>query len=132
MIYRIFAKIFLRYIISSLSSSVLDILLFHFICMALKEMRLVFYVAAATVIARIVSATYNYLVNYHFVFNSEKSRSVSFARYAILAIVQMSLSAVLVSVGVLLLPFVPEVLVKIAVDTALFFISYKVQQMYVF
>ena len=44
----------------------------------------------------------------------------------------MALSAGLVTGGTLLLSFVPEVIVKIIVDTALFFVSYHIQQRYVF
>ena len=44
----------------------------------------------------------------------------------------MSLSALLVTGGCGLLPAVPEVAVKIVVDGCLFFISYAIQQKYVF
>jgi hypothetical protein len=44
----------------------------------------------------------------------------------------MSLSALLVTMGCSLLPAAPEVAVKAVVDLVLFFISYKVQQKYIF
>ena len=44
----------------------------------------------------------------------------------------MSLSALLVTGGVLLLPALPEVLIKVVVDTCLFLISYYIQRKYVF
>lgn len=131
-IYKILGKQFLRYIISSLSSSVIDIVLFAVFCAGLKGVFPVVYVAAATVLARVISATYNYLVNYKLVFTSEKKHTVSGVKYVVLAICQMVLSAGLVTLGTWALQFVPEVVVKIVVDTLLFFVSYFIQQKYVF
>lgn len=130
-IYRIFGKRFLRYIFSSLSSSIIDLLLFTLFCMLLKS-ESASYVIFATVFARIISAVYNYFINYKLVFNSRKSICFSSIKYVVLAIVQMSLSAILVSGGVAFIPIVPEVVIKTIVDTCLFFISYKIQQKLVF
>lgn len=131
-IYKLLGKQFLRYIISSLSSSVIDIALFAVFCAVLKNLFPVVYVAVATVLARIISATYNYLINYKLVFTSEKKHAVSGVKYIILAICQMALSAGLVTLGTWALQFIPEVVVKIVIDTLLFFVSYHIQQKYVF
>lgn len=131
-IYRIFGAMFLRYIFSAVSSFVLDLLLFTLLCSALRGQGGTFYITAATVIARIVSAVYNYLVNYRFVFQSQKSRGQTAVRYASLACVQMFASALLVTGGVLILHGAPETLIKVVVDTFLFFISYYVQRTLVF
>lgn len=131
-IYKLLGKQFLRYIISSISSSVIDIALFAVFCAGLKNLFPVVYVAVATVLARVISATYNYLINYKLVFTSEKKHAVSSVKYIILAICQMALSAGLVTLGTWALHFIPEVVVKIVVDTLLFFVSYHVQQKYVF
>ena len=58
--------------------------------------------------------------------------TVSGLKFFLLAVVQMSLSALLVTAGCALLPFLPEVAVKAFVDCVLFFISYTVQQKYIF
>jgi hypothetical protein len=44
----------------------------------------------------------------------------------------MSASALLVTGGVLLLPGFPETLIKVVVDTVLFFISYYLQRKLIF
>jgi glycosyltransferase involved in cell wall biosynthesis len=131
-IYRIFGAMFLRYIFSAVSSCVLDLFLFALLCRALRGRGGTAYILAATVIARVVSATYNYLINYRFVFQSRKSRGGTAVRYASLALVQMSASALLVTGGVLLLPGFPETLIKVVVDTVLFFISYYLQRKLIF
>ena len=73
-----------------------------------------------------------YLINYKFVFNSRASRAASLTKYALLAIVQMLLSAGLVSLIVFLIPGAWETLVKVIVDTVLFLLSYSIQQRFVF
>lgn len=130
-IYKLLLGRFLKYVLSSLSSSVIDLVLFQLFCIALRS-RIAGYVAAATVIARIISATYNYLMNYKVVFKSSENIGKSAVKYFILAVVQMSLSALLVTGGVKLIPVIPEVAVKIVVDTCLFFVSYYIQKKIVF
>ena len=130
-IYRILADRFLKYAFASVSSCVIDLALFALFCHIFRG-RLGGYIAVSTVLARVISAVYNYLINYRVVFRSRQKISVSGTRYFLLAVVQMGLSALLVTAGNSLLPFLPEVVVKAVVDTVLFFISYKIQQKYVF
>ncbi len=59
---------FLRYSFVSLSSFVIDIGLFTLFCSLLKSWNGALYAAVATVLARVLSGTYNYLMNYSFVF----------------------------------------------------------------
>ncbi len=131
-IYRIFGILFLKYIISSLSSSVLDLLLFSAFCGLLHSWNELYYVTVATAAARVISATYNYLINYKFVFNSNKNRGISVMKYFMLAVCIMLSSALLVTFGVRLFSDSSEVFIKLIVDTALFFVSYKVQQVFVY
>ena len=107
-----------------------DLVLFSVFCHMLKEVT-VPYAAVATVLARVISAAYNYGMNYRVVFKSGEKISSSAIKYGLLAIIQMTLSAFFVTFGISILKFVPEVFVKIIVDTALFFISYHIQQRYV-
>lgn len=130
-IYTILGKRFLKYSLASLSSSIIDLLLFTVLCHFLRD-HVAAYVAVCTVLARLVSATYNYLMNYKLVFKSRENPGKAACEYALLAAVQMSLSALLCTGGVGLLPFVPEAFVKIVVDTVLFFASYYMQQRVVF
>ena len=131
-IYKILGKKFLKFIFASLSSFVVDIILFHLFVLVFKDSFPALYITIATVAARVISAVYNYLINYKFVFRSKASRTTSLTKYALLAIVQMSLSAALVSLTVFLLPNSWETLVKTIVDTILFLVSYSVQQRFVF
>lgn len=131
-IYKIFGRMFLKFIISSLSSSVLDLALFTAFCSLLRNDDGVRYVAWATVIARVISATYNYLLNYKVVFKSDSNYAKSSVKYMILAVVQMTLSAAIVSGGVTIFTTVPEVVVKIVVDSLLFLVSFYIQREVVF
>ena len=131
-IYKILAEKFVTFIISSLSSSVIDIVLFGILCHIFKASMPITYVTISTIAARIVSATYNYLINYKIVFKSKENVGMSALKYIILAIVQMACSAALVTMFVAVFPVGLEVLFKILVDTLLFFVSYKIQQKLVF
>lgn len=121
--------IFGRFLFSSLSSSIVDLILFSMFCYLLKgqDTGIFSYITMATVMARILSALYNYSINYRVVFQSRKSVSQTIWKYALLAIVQMSCSALLVN---LLYPFFGgfEVFVKIPVDVILFFLSFLIQR----
>ncbi len=139
-IYRILGAKFIKYLFASLSSCVIDLVLFALFCRLLKgamstapaPLNRIPYVAAATILARVLSATYNFTMNYKVVFRSREKVGGSAAKYIALALVQMLLSAVLVTGGTALLPMLPEVLVKAVVDTVLFLVSYYVQRKYVF
>ena len=143
-IYKLLGRKFGRYIAASASSFVIDLVLFAIFCHVLRG-KVGGYVAISTVLARIISAVYNYLVNYKVVFESSASHRASGTKYLLLAAAQMALSAGLVTGITTLLsagavaaggPALPpagsEVAVKVVVDTILFFVSYKVQQKYVF
>lgn len=124
-IYLIFAK----FLFSSLSSSVVDLLLFSLFCYLLKEKETgsFTYITGATVLARVVSAIYNYFLNYKVVFKSRSTVGKTGIKYFLLAVVQMACSALLVNV--LYSVFGGwEVLVKIPVDVLLFFASFVIQR----
>lgn len=130
-IYLVFGK----FLFSSLSSSVLDLLLFHFFCTLLSplggKLWFVPYIVAATVFARVISAVYNFLINYRVVFRSEAKLAVTAGKYLALAVCQMLCSAFLVNF-LYGLTGGAEVLVKIPVDIFLFFISFVIQREFVY
>lgn len=131
-IYKIFGREFLKFLLSSLSSGILDLCLFSLFCELFKMITPLWYIAVSTVCARIVSASYNYLINYKIVFCSKTRHHVSYVKYFFLAVIQMSMSAFFVTACVnIFIPF-PEVAIKMIVDTLLFFLSYKIQQKYIF
>ena len=127
-VYMMFGK----FIFSSLSSSIIDLAVFTLFCFLFRETE-VFggsafsYISAATVGARVISAVFNYIMNQRVVFESETSFRKTFPRYAALAVIQMCLSALLVSALHSVLNG-PELLSKIPVDTCLFLLSYYIQR----
>lgn len=127
-------RFILSYILSSGISFIIDILLFYIASRLLKSALGGATALAATVIARAVSSFVNYNVNRTAVFNSGKKARRSLARYYILAVPQMLVSALLVSLIGMAFKAAPALstLIKIIVDTVLFFISYRIQQGWVF
>lgn len=130
-IYKIFGGVLLKFLFSSLSSSVIDLLLFYLFIQIL-EGKVVYYLTIATICARVISASYNYTINYKLVFQSNERHTKSVNKYIILAIIQMCCSAFLVTFGCTILEMLPEVIVKIVVDIVLFFLSYMIQREHVF
>lgn len=133
-IYKVIFGSFFKYLISSLSSFIVDIGLFQlilWISLAIGFSRGTVPIIVATVIARIFSSYFNFTINKNFVFNGEKSIRKTIIKYYSLAIVQMILSAVLVS-AVWHIIFGSETIIKIVVDTILFFVSYQIQRRWVF
>ena len=132
-IYKIFGAIFAKFLFSSLSSCVIDLVLFYVFCRLFDQMfDSAVYVMAATIAARVLSAAYNYTVNYLFVFRSGKRHTSSFPKYVALAIAQMSISAGLVTLLVWMFRGVPELVFKIPVDLILFLLSYYIQRRFVY
>ncbi|MBR4183431.1 MAG: bifunctional glycosyltransferase family 2/GtrA family protein [Lachnospiraceae bacterium] len=129
-IYRILCRHFIRYTAASLSSALLDIILFAVFCRLFGRMTL--YVEVSTVAARLISGTYNYIINHIFVFNSKNKKSRTAVKYFILAVIQMGLSAGITGALVRLIAIVPEIIIKMVTDTVLFILSFKIQQKYVF
>lgn len=129
---RIYA-IFGKFLFSSLSSSVVDIVLFTMFCFLLKSMSMgAWHITIATVLARIISATYNYLLNYKIVFKSKEHHGMAAGKYTLLAFVQMACSAGLVSLLYNLTGGFSEILIKICVDICLFFVSFQIQREFIY
>ncbi len=129
-IYLVFGK----FLFSSLSASVLDLMLFGILCSFLRDgggVPGVSYIVQATVFARIISAVYNFAVNYKVVFRSKSNILAAALRYGLLALCQMMASAFLVDL-LFGLTGGYEVVVKMAVDVILFFISFVIQREFVY
>lgn len=131
-IYKIFGRMFGKFLVSAVSSSVIDLTLFALFCHLFRSVIPLVYVAAATILARVISAIYNYSVNYRFVFRSNSSVVNTSTKYFILAVIQMCLSAGLVTGIAFALNTVPEVYIKAVVDVLLFLVSFWIQRVYVF
>lgn len=130
-IYLVFGK----FLFSSLSSSVLDLLLFQMFCMMFlsfgEDMHGISYIVAATVCARLISAVYNFLINYRVVFQSKGNLAVTAGKYLLLAVCQMFCSAFLVD-ALYGLTGGTEMFVKMPVDILLFLLSFVIQREFVY
>lgn len=131
-IYSIFFKYIFRFAASSLLSFVIDILLFTVLCRLFQNTAGVFYITVATVGARIISSVCNYIINYKLVFKSKESFVSSSVKYYLLVVVIMMISALLTTLGVTFCGASSETIVKMIVDTGLFFVSYSIQKKIVF
>jgi len=125
---RIYA-VFLKFMFSSLSSSVVDIALFSVFCALFRNVPVAIgYIMLSTILARVISATYNFLINYKVVFKSGSNSAKAAFKYILLALFIMLSSGALVSFFHGFIPTSPEFVVKIPVDCLLFLVSFFVQR----
>lgn len=129
---KIYAQ-FLKFLVSSFSSFVVDIVLFTLMIRILENYfsGSTAYIVISTVAARIFSAVYNYTINHRKVFHSRSKVNKSLTKYAILAVCQCLVSAGLVSL-VFELTGINASAVKIVIDTCLFIFSFQIQREWVF
>jgi putative flippase GtrA len=131
----IFSRI-LKYAASSVMSFLVDIGMFWLALSTLDSVLGLWSIPICTAIARAVSSFFNFNVNRWLVFQRKKAYGSHFWRYYSLAAVQMLVSAGVLwalswlfnetrAVGLL-------TLLKMLVDTTLFFVSYNVQRRWVF
>lgn len=119
-------KLFMKYFIVAFSSFILDILLFSAIFGILNINSKIL---AATILARVVSSIYNYIVNSNLIFKNMSIKSLF--KYYVLAIIEMFFSGCFVTYLYNLLSF-NIILIKIIVDTILWFINLFIQREFVF
>lgn len=127
---RIYA-VFMKFILSSLSSFVVDILLFTLLAVLLRDVLPGYHILIATVGARIVSSLFNFVINKNNVFKSSSPSARTLFKYIALCIVQVSLSAGLVWTIFHFLGW-NETLTKVIVDCVLFLFSFQIQREWVF
>ena len=131
--------VIIKYIASSLASTLVDVSLFTLLNIIFgrlgfsNEVRIIL----AEAIARIISSFVNFSLNRKVVFKSKEKFGSTMLRYYILCVCQLAASTGLVylfstvifklSDGSLF-----DTLIKIVVDTFLFFLSFRIQQTWVF
>ena len=122
---------FLKFAITSGTSCIIDLGLFQLISFLLKRIgvNLGVEVWFATIVARVLSSLYNYFMNKVIVFNDQQREKNSIVRYYILCICQMCVSALLVWLLCTII-VLPEIIIKILVDVALFLISFQIQRLW--
>lgn len=126
----IFAS-FLKYVVASLSSFLIDYGLFIVILGALSKSSDEKRILIATIVARIVSSLYNFVINRNAVFRSKNNINISMAKYYVLCICQMMCSAYMVLIGVKFCGG-HESVIKLIIDSGLFIISYQIQRKWIF
>lgn len=124
-------SLLLKYLLSSLSAFIVDILMFSIFLTVTKRAVPDGYIIVSTYLAKIVSCTYSFAVNKRLVFGNKEKRLSIAVKYVILCIVQSSVSGFFTSTLAGWLQW-NEVLSKIIIDTLLFFISFQVQNRWVF
>lgn len=133
-IYKVIFVSFFKYLLSSLSSFLVDIGLFQlflWISLSVGIHRGALLILLSTILARIISSYFNFIMNKNFVFDGEKRIHKTIVKYYRLAVFQMLLSAAMVTV-VWNMFSDSETAIKIVVDTILFIASYQVQRRWVF
>lgn len=119
----------LKFSLSSLMSSALDLVIFtmmiHFL-----DFNGTYKILIPTIFARVVSATFNFVMNKVWVFSSNSQTVKQGSNYFLLSVMIMIGSYL----GVTLLSFLPLSItwVKILVDGTLFLLSYQVQKIFIF
>lgn len=125
-------KAFLKYLCVSMSSFLVDLLSFTVLLKLLPLTgSFTHRVMICNMLARVLSATYNYFLNRKVVFNKE--RSISFIlKYAIMVSVAMCVSTTLVGMlsGRINKQYI--VFIKMLIDTSIFVVNYNIQREWVF
>lgn len=130
-IYKLIFASFLKYVVASLSSFLIDYGLFIVILGALSKSSDEKRILIATIVARIVSSLYNFVINRNAVFRSKNNINISMAKYYVLCICQMMCSAYMVLIGVKFCGG-HESVIKLIIDSGLFIISYQIQRKWIF
>lgn len=127
---RIYSLI-LKYLMSSLSSFVVDIVLFSIFVSLLHGLLKNYYIVIATYLAKAFSCTYGYFINKTIVFENRGKPVITAIKFFSLCIIQSSCSGFITMIVVIMTHW-NEVLCKIIVDTALFFVSFQIQNRWIF
>ncbi len=127
---RIYSLI-LRYLMSSLSGFVLDILFYALFIRLLENVFPNYYIVVSTYLSRIILSIYVFIVNKKIVFRNNGKVIPTAMRFFILCICQATVSGFSVRLLVGLLGG-GKIVLKLVVDTLLFFVSYRIQDDWVF
>ncbi len=121
----------IKYIFSSGTSFIIDLLLFTLFQWILQKMNMtvVSSILLATILSRILSSLYNYLMNSRFVFNNKDIKTI--ISYYILVIIQMFMSAFLVSLAKTIIP-INATIIKFFIEIIIFVVNYVIQKKIIF
>ena len=122
-------KLLTKYIISSISSFIIDIILFNLLFIIFTKFEINNSIIISTIISRIISSLYNFAINAKLVFKNINNKSL--VKYIILVIIQMLISGFAVEYlsGILL---INVIIIKIIVDIIIFICNFIVQREFIF
>ena len=132
-VYKVILGSFFKFITSSLICWAVDQGIFNLLNLAVfsnGEKKAGRIILLCTVIARVISATVNFLINRKYVFGEHAKVSRSFPRYVILCAVIMLLSAG--GTWALSMTGMSSTVAKLITDSVLYFASYRFQERWVF
>ncbi len=131
LIYKNIFSSLIKYSIASIISFLLDIFIFKILLLVTQNFDQAISITIGTIGARVISSLVNYTLNRNITFKNKGNVRNTIIKYYALCIFQMSLSAILVIIFSKLIKL-PETLIKIIVDTILYFFSYRMQNKWVF
>lgn len=134
-----FLGVMIRYAVSSLSATAVDIVAFYLLLLLFDSGALAMDKAMgmlnATIIARVISATFNCIVNKKAVFKSDSSMKSVIVRFYIFSLFRAIVSYMLVlGVSNIIGSYGDSltVVVKLLIDLVLFFAGYGIQKKWIF
>lgn len=122
-------KEFIKFIVSSLSASLLDLGVFKLVLSRFTSNSL-HSIGIATFVARFISSLYNYKVNQKLIF--KQSSKATIYKYFTLVVVQFVVSSLVVTLLDSLFKHSNTTLLKLCVDSGIFVINYVIQKKYIF
>lgn len=135
-------KVFVKFMLSSLSSFIIDIALYYLLGIILRpivseKIQVSFFVSdmsllilIRSVLSRLGSSLYNFTINKKQVFHNESKDFKIIIKYYILCICQLAISALLVDKALTFI--LSSTIRKCIIDTILFTISFQIQREWVF
>ncbi|PXV91131.1 glycosyltransferase involved in cell wall biosynthesis [Lachnotalea glycerini] len=127
---RIYSVIF-KFMTSSAVSALLDYVLFIFLISLFAGIQSSLSVIVCNIFARVVSAITNYNLNKKCVFKSNNDNRSYGIKYAVLAIGILCANSLILYVLTNLM-FIPAAIAKIVTEILLFFVSFLIQQRFIF
>lgn len=135
-IYKVILGNFIKFMGASIASFLIDqgvFALMEFVVLSRVGWAAASIQGLSTLVARLVSAPCNFLMNRSFVFRFKQNTAVTALKYAALAITLLVLSWLGVALlGMLGMPRFLDNLSKLIIDTLLYFLSYRVQNKWIF
>lgn len=135
-------KVFLKFMLSSFSSFIIDIALYYLLGLVLRPIigdkiqisllgiNMSLFILLRTLLSRLGSSLYNFTINKRQVFHNQSKDVKIILKYYVLCICQLVLSALLVDKA---LTFIfSSTIRKCIIDTILFTVSFQIQREWVF